>query len=73
MTLSASAIINGLTMLRAYNADVRVILGEDSLAVAGVPVVHPEDAGRMAYEGWYFQEGPSTDGRSGVWRLEDTE
>ncbi len=73
MTLSATAIINGLTLLRAYNADVKVVLCEDSIAASGVLAVHPDDAQRLAHEGWYFQDGPSDDGLSGVWRLEATE
>lgn len=73
MTLSATAIINGLTMLRAYNTDARVVICDDSIAVVSVLVMHPSDAERMAHEGWYFQDGLSDDGLSGVWRLEDTE
>ena len=73
MTLSASAIINGLTMFRAYNVETRVHLGVDSIAASGVLVVHPEDAARLAHEGWYFQDGPSDDGLSSVWRLEASE
>ncbi len=73
MTLPATAIINGLTMLRAYNSEARVHLLDDSIAVSGVLTVHADDARRLAYEGWYFQDGLSDDGLSGVWRLEGSE
>lgn len=68
MTLSASAIINGLTMLRAYNAEIRVSIGAGTLQVDGVKIdrMHADDYNRMLDEGWHAGVGAAGD----AWRLE---
>ncbi len=74
MTLSATAIINGLTMLRAYGCIVRVrCAGEDepSHDTCGplhvyvnkpASAMHPDDVTRLKSEGWYWED-------SGYWEL----
>jgi hypothetical protein len=75
MTLSADAIINGLTMLRAYGCIQSVQCSganEPSHDTCGTFVVkvnkhpggmHPEDVQRMESEGWWWIES------AGQWEL----
>lgn len=82
MTLSASAIINGLTMLRAYAPDVAVratynqptrddgsgLVVFSAATGDGLRELHADDIRRMASDGWEWVPGYFTPG-GGVWRL----
>jgi hypothetical protein len=73
MTLSASAIINGLTMLRAYNSGVTVTIDENAMHVRGVNVstIHPDDYTRLIDEDW--SESPDQSGLTVWWYKGKTE
>ena len=57
MTLSASAIINGLTMLRAYSSDLKVSVDDERIAVWCTSQLHADDVRRLESEGWYWNDG----------------
>jgi hypothetical protein len=55
MTLSASAIINGLTMLRAYGASGGICWDGGIRAPGPEPkAMHSDDASRLESEGWVY-------------------
>lgn len=69
MTLSASAIINGLTMLRAYKPDMTVWTHGSGIYASFsrdlFDGMHPDDKARMTAEGWVYWNDPESD----EWRL----
>jgi hypothetical protein len=80
MTISASAIINGLTMLRAYHADLKVERfsghGNEPMSWLAIlvrwppalPTLHADDQRRMSTEGWTWHPDPVLPQYS-YWRL----
>jgi len=80
VTLSASAIINGLTMLRAYKPDLEVKRfsghGNEPMSwlalmvvwAPTIPPLHPDDHRRMLTEGWSWHPD-STAQEYSYWRL----
>lgn len=55
MTLSASAIINGLTMLRAYGASGNICWDDGLRAQGPEPkTMHADDVSRLESEGWVY-------------------
>lgn len=57
MSLSASAIINGLTMLKAYNPDTKVSVDDERIAVRCTEQLHADDVRRLESEGWHWNDG----------------